>query len=153
MVDDGFIYLRVAENILNGFAWSFNPGEIVNPCSGPLYVAFLVASMFIGLSGEMALLTIYAVGLFISAVILFLALKRYGFVLACAASLISLTNTALITSIGMETSCFIAGIVCTTWAFEQKKYFLAGLGIGLISLLRLGWYPNATHFCFVLNCF
>jgi hypothetical protein len=40
-VDDGFIFARIATNLVEGNGWSFNPGNPANAITSPLWLALL----------------------------------------------------------------------------------------------------------------
>ncbi len=44
LFEDGFIYLRVAQNVLDGYGPVFNPGDRVETYTGPLWLAYLVVA-------------------------------------------------------------------------------------------------------------
>ncbi len=136
IVDDSFIYLRVADSILAGSGWVFNQGERANPCTGPLFVVVIAFFRVLGLSGVTSLLLAYFLGLASSIVLLRKALEDRSFVFSVSACLLLLTSITVLSAVGMETHLFIAALLFCAYSFEKKMQMRLGLGLAMLFLLR-----------------
>lgn len=138
IVDDSYIYAKVAGNILGGNGWSYNAKDFINACSGPLYAIMLLVPMMLGISAKASLLLTYALGLWASSVFLWMILRKRSLYLAAAGVLVLLSNTTLLKSFGMETSCGVAVLLAVAWLYEThpSRQVLLGTLIGLGHLIR-----------------
>lgn len=136
LVDDAFIYLRVAENLNGGHGWSYNHELRTNPCTSFAYPLLLALLQQLGLNGEDALLTAYGIGLGLIGLCCFGALRKQSCGFAVLIALLCVYEPALIHSVGMETSCFLSAICAASWAYTERREALCGLLAGIAALLR-----------------
>lgn len=136
-VDDGYIFARVARNLLRGQGWAFNPGEPVNAMTSVLWTLVLVPTTALGpiTSPTMAVLFGLSVFLLSAAVASFWAhscTKLTGYLLAavCAAC------PTLWDSVGLETALEAALVAWTIVAYSRNRVWLAGVLLGLAILGR-----------------
>lgn len=136
LIDDSFIYLNVAKNIIHGNGWVFNPGERVNPCTSPLFTLLLVFFGFFFQASEFTLPFTYGLGLLAMAWIQYTALRDWGRAAAFVVSIVSVSEPFLFRSFGMETSIFLASVMAAAWSYQQGRWILCGLFAGLAALGR-----------------
>jgi hypothetical protein len=135
-VDDSYIYLRVADSILAGDGWAFNPGERANPCTGPLYVLVLMFFRLLGFTGDASLSIAYFLGLSSTCFLLLLALRERSLVFKLSACLLFLTSLTVVLSMGMETQLFIAAMVLCAYCLEHRHKRMLGVSLAMLFLLR-----------------
>lgn len=122
IADDAFIYLRVANNLTQEFEWSYNKGEVVNPCSGPLYVLILSLLLIFKIPGETALVVSSAIALAGSGIALYFILRATGPAYAAAAVTTYLTSWTLVASGGLEVTWFLFIIIVIWIAFSVSIF-------------------------------
>lgn len=154
-VDDAFICLRVADNILIGAGWSFNIGEAVNPCSSPLY-----AIMVVLLVGALRLVeatqflqnipsVLFVVSLIFLCASVFCSIRQqFGVIEAFLASLLISSQSFFYDVAGMESALFLGLICLSVTAYVAGAYSWAGLLCGLVFLVR----PDGLVLVFFLMC-
>lgn len=136
IIDDGYIYLRVAENIVNGHGWVFNLGERVNPCTSSPFTILLVVIRFFCSSPVVTLLTAYSSGLIAIFTIQYLALRGESRALAFAIAAASVLEPLLFRSVGMETTLFLTCILGAAWAYQKNAMVLCGTLSALAAMNR-----------------
>lgn len=156
LVDDAFIYLQVARNLVTGNGWSFNAGEVMNPCSGPLYAIMLTLPLALGIPGELALWLTYWSGAALAALLLFHMLRPLDIRLALAGSFTWLLLPTLTKAAGMETTWFVAFLLAAIQAFCAGRPVLSGFctsaalllrpeGLLLVPILAIHWYLHGRR--------
>jgi len=137
VVDDAFIYLRVADRLLAGDGWVYNRGEPLNPCTSPLYALALASLRAVRVPPVLSLELLYGVGLAALSLVQYHALRTaIGRPLAIAVALVTSMDTIVRKSFGLETSLFLACVASAAWAFDRGRLALAGLFAGLTALGR-----------------
>lgn len=136
IVDDAFIYLRVARNLATLGEWSFNAGAPVNPCSGPLYV--LVAALFGLVCGfdDTALLVSFFLGIFVTGVLLAFGMRRRSWLESLGTALVVVLAPTMLRSVGMETPLFVAVVVASGIGLERRAWGWCGAWCAIAHLLR-----------------
>ncbi|MBX7138389.1 MAG: hypothetical protein K1X83_10445 [Oligoflexia bacterium] len=137
LVDDSFIFLRVAEHIAKGEGWQYNIGEISNPCSSYLYPLLLSGLLTIGFEGEQVLLIAYALSLFVLTVGIWMCFSGTSRVIQLLITVIVLCEPVLVRSAGMETALFLALVVWSGVTCSRGMPFGAGLLAALAALCRV----------------
>src|SRR5688572_5618720 len=136
LVDDAFVSLRLAENILKGHGWVFNIGEYVNTCTAPLYVGVLMVLDVCGIHGPQSLLGAFGFGLGATAIVQYRVFRVEGRVMALFAVAVTTTNVLLLWSTGLETPLLVASIAAAAWAFQWQRPTAMGLAMACAALLR-----------------
>lgn len=146
LYDDGFIYLRVVDNILHGHGPVFNPGERVEAYTGPLWLAILAIAGLLPVALEW-LAVVLGIGFTLAAIILAMVGssrfypsngKERPFLLPLGAiTFVVLPPVWVYASTGLETGltfCWLAGCLAalTWWAKGSTR--LAPWGLVLIGL-------------------
>lgn len=147
--DDAFITLRLANNLVHGLGWDYNPGAPSDIATSPFYVIYLIPFLFAFKNGHIALLMAYGVGLFIITTILYVALREKGRSTAFVVAISSLMPPFLIQSVGMETAIYLAVILLAAFFFNRRDYGWSGLFSGLAALSR----PEGILILLVLTAF
>jgi arabinofuranosyltransferase len=136
IIDDGYIYLRVVDNILAGHGWVFNVGERVNPCTSIPYTLLLALIRLFCRSPIATILTGFGIGLLGMSWIQYWAFREWNRALAFVIALASVWEPMLFRSVGMETTIFLACIVGSALAFQKKTQWICGILAGLAALNR-----------------
>ena len=137
IVDDAFIFLKFADNILAHGEFTFNKGEPVNAISSPLYLLLLIVVRATGLSGESSLLILWGSGLFVALISLFILTAGRDWLLRAVLLVALLGQVSLLRSVGMETTWFIACLILLAVTFESNSKIYSCLFTGLLVLVRL----------------
>ncbi|MFB3903406.1 MAG: hypothetical protein ACE15E_08130 [Acidobacteriota bacterium] len=135
-VDDSYIGYRIAENVVAGHGWVYNPGERVNGATSPLWTLLLIAGASWGAT--------IAVSHLATAVCLFLAgyfawrisWDFLGPWLSLLAGALLQTHPMLVLSISMETWLYLAFALMSIWAWHGGRMLLAGTCLSLVVLAR-----------------
>ncbi|HET6267078.1 MAG TPA: hypothetical protein VFG11_05105 [Acidobacteriota bacterium] len=136
IIDDGYIYLRVVDNILAGHGWVFNIGERVNPCTSIPYTLLLVLIRLVCRSPVGTILTGFGIGLLGLSWVQYWAFRELNRALGFVTALASIWEPILFRSVGMETSVFLACVVGSAWAFQRNAQWTCGILSGLAALSR-----------------
>jgi len=137
LIDDAFIFLKVADNILQYGEYSFNQSEIVNPISSPLFLFGLIALRGLGIAPELSLLLLWGTGLALTFFFGFLIFEKRPFPLIVLVCVGLVGQSSLLRSAGMETSLYVALLLGCAYCFEEKKQLLTGIFLAGILLIRL----------------
>lgn len=142
LIDDTFITLSYASTLRTYIEWGFYPGWISNTATSPLNV--ILTSLF-----HIVIPDIISAALFLTAVeafgIVFFLLKisRMQFqnkLFAIFASLGTLLNPLLLSTIGLESFLFCCIFTCTLFCLMRRKPVWLGISLGLLTLTRPdGW--------------
>lgn len=136
LVDDAFIYLRVAENLASGTGMVYNAGEYSNAVTSPIYTLILAALCRIAGAGPHNLLAAYFIGMAGIPIVLYLVFRKESRILAILISLAVMSDAVLLKSVGLETSCFLFTVLAAAYAFQSKRYVACGFLCGLAGLMR-----------------
>jgi hypothetical protein len=142
LIDDTFITLSYASSLRTYVEWGFYHGWISNTATSPLNV-ILISLFNIGIPD------------IISAAIFLTAVEAFGIVyflmkisktqfqnnlFAMTASLSTLLNPLLLSTIGLESFLFCCIFTCSLLCLIRKKPFFLGISLGLLTLTRPdGW--------------
>lgn len=138
IVDDGYIYLTVARNIVMGEGWRFNPNSVAaNPCTSPLYVLLLVLLQLLGATPQLSLIFLSSVGISAASAGLLHLYKSRSQLLASVLSFFYLIHPMFLRSLGLETSLFISAIIWTALWEERSCYGCAVACACASALLRI----------------
>jgi len=137
-MDDVFIYLRVARNIVAGHGPVINGGDAHFPVTSPLWV-FLLALFQKVLPGPG--LVFWAKSLFIiclgaASILFFSLLRRRLGIWAALAPLPIFFNSVTLTCAGGEIALLYLGLLGMIWAAERENFRLVGIFAALGYLAR-----------------
>jgi arabinofuranosyltransferase len=138
--DDAFIALRVARNIATGQGLGFNPSSHLQSNTSPLWAA-ISAAVWKGI-GERTEVVLPILGIVADAVaaggIVLLACLVLPSLHAALPGLFyaTLSTTALIPSLGLETGLYVLVIVGAFLALSEKRHTLASILAALAFLVR-----------------
>lgn len=135
VTDDSYIYLRVAENIARDGKWAFNPTEVFNAVTSPIYAAALAITYEI-IGSPIALNVLYAVSLILAGCILFIGLRSSGVGVALGSVVAILSWNDLSKSVGLEIGFMILFMAASALALDRQKPFWAGVASGALALVR-----------------
>lgn len=154
-IDDSFIHARYAQNLANGYGFTYNAGDEGSyGATSPLFTLLLAAFHWIGhplavaktiglLSASTNILLLY--------ILVRMALEQSGLsapgarFVAVASALLLATNplVARWSFAGMETALFITfllatqlGLVCAMAGGDRRLFAATGVGLGLATLVR-----------------
>jgi len=150
ILDDAYIFLRYAENIVNGFGFVWNIGESpVEGYSSFLYLVVLIVAKYISIDLELFAILF---GMITSAVTLFLVYLIYehlysGRLKHTSANILTIVILTLSpaylywSTAGMETSFYSMFVVLTFYLFlhlpdTSKSNFMKGILFGLLCVIR-----------------
>ena len=94
IIDDGYIYLRVVDNILAGHGWVFNVGERVNPCTSIPYTLLLALIRLLCRSPIATILTGFGMGMLGMSWIQYWAFHEWNRALGFAIALASVCDAS-----------------------------------------------------------
>lgn len=138
LLDDGYIYLVVSRNIVAGEGWRFNTnGEVVNPCTSPLYTLLLVALQRVAIPPIAATMVLYSLGTWAASAGLFLLYRERSRTIAVVLSVYYLVHPMFFRSMGLETSLFISTIIWTALLAQRSRYRSAAACTCAAALLRI----------------
>jgi len=133
LVDDAFIYLRVAHNVVDGKGWSYNGDAISNPTTAPLYELLLIAVSAV----PGVLLALYGAGIFLIGWGMLRAWPGGEPALAMASAVVAAFGPTVLKSAGLETSIFLAFIVLAALSYQEHGATVqTGVLTGLAALVR-----------------
>lgn len=138
LIDDAFITLLYARNILRTSTWGVFPGLIANSATSPLNTLLLAfVSWFVGPTVQASILTALTAFVFIAWFLLRISfhmfrVEKFG-VLALAALLM---NPLLISTIGLESILFVTLFVALVYFVLVERWYLLAVTIGLLVLTR-----------------
>lgn len=156
-LDDPWIHLTFAKNIVEYFSFSYYKNEIVTAGStSPLYV-FIAALGFLITKNEMILSYFLGTAFFALSSFYFykLSLKEFNndFILSLLVCLIFIFdyNMNFIAVSGMETTLFILFLILGVYLYKEKKTVELGIVLGLIIWIR----PDGAAFiaAFIVDYF
>ena len=136
-VDDAFIYLRYARNVLDGRGWVFNEGEWVNGATSTGNTLLLIA--FGWLTGGrlvLAQLLIFATTLGSACFFTQRMTRRWGLVPSSFAGLSVLTLPYLYWLVGMDSAPILGFACAAVWAYHERRYRSAALLLSGLVLVR-----------------
>lgn len=142
-LDDVFVSLRYATNIVDGHGWVFNPGERVEGFTSPLFVAIealLLRAHVNGLVGAKVLSLVGALLMMAGTLRLTRELGPGRAAPVLAGLLLAVaTPAAVATSSGLEFTCFAAACVwglalCQSIQDDERVH--AGILLGLATVVR-----------------
>lgn len=138
LVDDAYIYLRIAANIGNGQGWTYNPGELANAATSATYTLLLTAAGWLAGYGPLTLSLTYAATLAALAGLQYLAWRPlYGRALALMIAVIVAGSARMLDSAGMESALLMALVTATALAWQRHgDSWITGLLVGLCMLTR-----------------
>jgi hypothetical protein len=137
-MDDVFIYLRVARNIVSGYGPVFNAGDAHFPVTSPLWV-FLLALFQKVLPGPGLVFWakfLFIICLVVDALILFSLLQKKLGSWAALAPLPLFFNNVTLTCAGGEIALLYLGLLGMIWAAEKQNFRLVGIFAALGYLAR-----------------
>ena len=138
LIDDAFITLSYARNILRSGTWGVFPGLIANSATSPLNILLLAfVSWFVGPTVQAPILIAFIAFLFIAWFLLRISfhmfrVEKFG-VLAFSALIV---NPLLISTIGLESILFVALFVALLYWFLVERWCLLAVTVGLLVLTR-----------------
>ncbi len=140
MVDDAYITLRCAQNLLGGYGLVYNPGERVLATTGPLYGLLVAAATSItrGIASGYVLGALNIAAFAGSAILLADLAADLGRKAALLVLLVFACYVAFVdnSTAGMETPIFILGIAASLWLMRRGRAGWASLTVGLLVLVR-----------------
>jgi hypothetical protein len=138
LVDDSFIYLRVAANIAHGNGWLYNPGETSNPATSVLYTLLLVATGSVIGFGAQTLAVAFTVSLCALFTIQYLAWRRSdGWFAAVSIAIGCCFSSCLLGAFGMESPLLLALVSASALSWRRLgDSWWTGILLGLTALTR-----------------
>lgn len=138
LVDDAYIYLRIAANIGNGLGWTYNVGEQANAATSATYTLLLTAVGKLVGYGPLALGLAWGIGLAAFACLQYLAWRPlYGRLLALLITVLVAGATRMLDSIGMESALLMALVTAVALAWQRHgDSWVTGVLVGLCMLTR-----------------
>ncbi|MGC8857856.1 MAG: tetratricopeptide repeat protein [Ignavibacteria bacterium] len=151
-LDDPWIHLTFAKNLVNYHSFSYYKNEMVTAGStSPLYTLIL-SVLYVVNKNEMIISYFLGIMSFLLASLMFYKLADYEFpkenIYALLATLIFVTDKWMnfISVSGMETSMFILALLVTTYYYRKNNFIMTGVFLGLILWLR----PDGLTFILAL---
>ena len=137
-LDDALIYHRYLRNLMRGDGLVYNPGEVFNALTSPLYTYLSVASTWaLGdvRTGSVVLTAVLQIGFL---TILFHLFSRvHGPLAAGLGCWLAVSSSYFYQTLGMETPLFLLLIGTCLWLFESARSpFWLGIACALLVLTR-----------------
>lgn len=124
--DDGLITARYAKNLGEGFGWTYNPGEVHNGSTSPLFTGLVALTGRMFEDYSMAAHWIAAMSLTANALAAAWLLATAGYAPGgILAGLILVTNPLMVMTFGLETQLFLALGTASVLAFDRRRPLLA----------------------------
>ncbi|NTX55888.1 hypothetical protein [Myxococcus sp. CA039A] len=137
LVDDSFIYLRIASNIGSGQGWSYNPGEVGNAATSTTFTLLVTALGAVMGYSEWTLATAYGLSLYALAALQFIAWRREGRARALVLAVGAAGGMRMLDSFGMEAALLMAFVSATALSYRARGDApLTGVLAGLTALTR-----------------
>ncbi|RME96730.1 MAG: hypothetical protein D6768_21230 [Chloroflexi bacterium] len=137
VADDAMITFRVAENLAHGRGFVFNPGEVVQVTTTPLYALVLAGGTWIFGAAPRAALALNIVLAALLPILAFDVGRRLsGRITGVAGALLLTFAPLLVIAFSMESYLYAALLLACFDAWFARRYRLAGLVIGLTAMLR-----------------
>lgn len=141
-LDDPWIHLTFAKNLVNYHSFSYYKNEMVTAGStSPLYTLIL-SVLYIVNKNEMIISYFLGIVSFLLASVMFYKLASYGFpkenIYALLATLIFVTDKWMnfISVSGMETTMFILFLLIATYYYRKNNAVMIGVSLGVTLWLR-----------------
>ncbi len=157
-LDDPWIHLTFAKNLVNYGSFSYFKDEIVTSGSTSPVYTLLLSFFYIVIKNEFIISYIIGILFGLSAIYMITRLSGIHFKDAALLAIITATLVALqpklnlINVSGMETSMFIFFIAVGLYAYQTKKMFLLGISLGLTIWCRpdgfILWIAIALDYLF-----
>jgi arabinofuranosyltransferase len=128
-IDDALIYARYIANALAGKGLVFNPGELINALTSPLFAYLLLGTSWL-MHGQVLLATVLLSGilLFFAVVLAERLVPFAGFLVVC--------TSYFYTLLGMETALFLFLLVLTLTLYVERRDYWLPLASILLVLTR-----------------
>lgn len=138
LIDDAFITLSYARNIVRSGTWGIFPGLVANSATSPLNTLLLTfVSWFVGPTVQAPILIAFAEFLLLGWFLLRISFLMFGVekfgVLALSALI---ANPLLISTIGLESLLFVTLVVALVYLFLTERWYLLAVTVGLLVLTR-----------------
>jgi hypothetical protein len=136
VVDDGFIYARYAENILQGHGFVFNRGDPVNASTSILWT-FVVAALMLLMPGDRALIIGHVIVVALLGAAISRLLRHQPPWLRTLLVIASVSNVMVWKSVGLDAplAMLLCAWVCASWE-RQDRPERTGFLIGMAVLAR-----------------
>ncbi|TSD99432.1 hypothetical protein FOS14_11600 [Skermania sp. ID1734] len=136
--DDGFITLRYAQNLVDGFGWIYNYAHpTTDAASAPLYTLALAGIGLIIGNVKLGAILLFLATTAISGYLAFALLRRCGLLAgAVAAAALLVINPWLLATEGMETSLFVCLLLAGTVLLDRGNSLLAAGLFAAATLVR-----------------
>lgn len=138
LIDDTFIQLQYADNLVENGTWGFFPERPANTATSPLNVLLTAAAAWLLPSTVEAGLLLTAIELTL-ALVLLLRISRslfghgdFGWIAAIAL----VTNPLLLSTIGLESILFSVLFIACLHEYLGRRWILLAVSLGLLTLSR-----------------
>ena len=138
VLDDAFIYYRVAENFLAGNGSVFNIGDKTFIVTSPLWLYLLIAgkALFPALSLPALAYILYLVFAILACFLLRKLLISWDCLAAALSPIAVLSMTPTGSCVGMETTLVFSLGIAVLLAYSSRRHLLLGLLSSLLYLAR-----------------
>jgi hypothetical protein len=137
LADDAMITFRVAENLAYGRGFVFNPGEVVQVTTTPLYALILAGGAWLAGSAPTAALWLnIGLAALIPPLAYDLGRRLSGWMTGLTGALLLMIMPLLVIAFSMESYLYVALVLASMDSYVARRYRLAGLLIGLTTMLR-----------------
>jgi len=138
-MDDGFIMLNYAKNILNGNGWVFNKGEYYNSCTSVLQVLiYVIQGLFLGVANlEIIAYVNFYIWFFVLAVFIYKFFLSYNKYVAAVISIVVVMIPHFYATFGLETAMNMALLFIALFAYQKQRFRLMYPILSLLILTRL----------------
>jgi hypothetical protein len=147
-VDDGFIMMRYAQNILNGNGWVFNEGELYNAATSILQVILYVIQGFVlGVENlELIAYTNFYIWMLVLGLAIYGFFYKYNKYVAALISLSVILAPHFYRTFGIETVMSMGLLFCALIAYQKGKlnYLYGFLSLLILTRLEFGLFTAFT---------
>lgn len=134
-IDDGLIYARYIQNFSNGHGLVYNPGEVFNGLTSPMftYISILVNKLV-----RDPILSLNYVSMFfhLALVVIIFRWSAWGVFWRIVLSLLLASSPYILRLYGMETSLYLFLIAVSLLLFEKDNTLFLGIALSALILTR-----------------
>lgn len=139
LLDDGYILLRYADNILSGDGWVFNEGELHNVATSPLQtLIYVVQGALFGVEQLPTIARLNTLAwMLIACWLVHRLMQQRGPLVASGTALALALLPHLYRTVGLQTAMSVAFTAWALDAYQREKWTGMSVALGLLVVTRL----------------
>lgn len=138
IIDDAYIYLRIAAHLANGQGWSYNGSTPTDAATSPPFTMVLGLLIFLTRNPMLSLLVATSIGyaLIGGTIFAFVARKTQNSLLAIVLSILVILWPTLQLDNGLETSLYLGLVLVSLYQALSEHELALGILVGFASVAR-----------------